>query len=61
MGPTEIGRALGLSRQRVEQIMRLPEFPDPEASLARGRVWSSDKVRTWAETTGRTFRDPETD
>lgn len=49
MGPAEIARLLGVSRQRVTQLAAEPDFPTPTANLAMGKVWLSADVRAWAE------------
>lgn len=44
----EIGRILGVSRQRVYQLMdAYDDFPEPLATLAVGRVWSRAAVEDW--------------
>ena len=43
----------GISRQRAYQLTSQDDFPKPEADLAMGKVWSSDKVRRWAREHGR--------
>ena len=48
---------LGVSRQRVQQLTRHPDFPPPVARLAMGSVWTRADVTAWAERTGRTIRD----
>lgn len=46
---TEIAEMLGISRQRVNQLIQAYEdFPQPEADLAIGRVWLRSAVETWA-------------
>lgn len=52
-GSQEIARMLNISRQRVSQIIAKPDFPEPEAVLAMGKVWDAAKVRSWAEGKGR--------
>jgi prophage regulatory protein len=48
MGAAEIGMRLGgVSRQRVQQIVSRPDFPEPEESLAMGKVWDAGKVEEW--------------
>jgi prophage regulatory protein len=54
LGVTEVAEVLGLSRQRVQQLTETdPDFPEPAASLARGRVWSRESIEAWAKATGR--------
>lgn len=49
MGAAEIGLLLGVSRQRVQQLVSAPGFPQPAAVLVMGKVWYADEVRAWAE------------
>lgn len=44
---------LGISRQRVFQLVTAPGFPEPEAELAGGRVWSRAAIEEWARASGR--------
>jgi prophage regulatory protein len=45
---TEIAEILGVSRQRVNQLIKsYGDFPAPEAELAIGRVWRRDKIERW--------------
>lgn len=53
VGSAEIGRMLGVSRQRVNQLAAEPDFPAPEVTLATGRIWSREAVRVWARAAGR--------
>ena len=55
VGTSEIGAMLGISRQRVDQIVRTDKrFPEPEATIGRGvRVWSRHAIEKWAKATGR--------
>lgn len=41
---------LGVSRQRVYQIVTRPDFPEPLARLTMGTVWRRDEVVAWAKT-----------
>jgi len=48
VGVTEIAALLGVSTQRVSQIVRqYADFPPPEAELAAGRVWKRSAVERW--------------
>jgi prophage regulatory protein len=40
----------GVSRQRVYQITKRPDFPTPVADLAQGKVWLDDDVEAWIAT-----------
>jgi prophage regulatory protein len=52
-GLAEIASRLGVSVQRVDQLAKLDDFPEPVARLASGRVWLTDDIRAWAKTVGR--------
>lgn len=48
VGVAEISELLGVSRQRVHQIVEEhDDFPRPVAELAAGRIWQLDDVREW--------------
>lgn len=48
VGMAEIAEILGVSRQRVAQLVETYEdFPKPEVELSGGRVWSRTAVETW--------------
>lgn len=48
VGPSEVARMLGVSRQRVDQIAQAYEdFPPPEVVLSSGRVWSRVSIERW--------------
>jgi predicted DNA-binding transcriptional regulator AlpA len=51
MGAAEIGRLLGVSRQRVQQLVKTPGFPPPVAHLDMGKVWLSQDIAEWARRT----------
>lgn len=53
VGVAEIAKLLGLTRQRVNQLVRDPEFPQPAAELSAGRIWRLEDVEAWARRTGR--------
>lgn len=57
VGPAEIGRMLGVSRQRVQQLAARDDWPEPFATLARGRVWERAAIEAWARDHGRVIRD----
>lgn len=46
MGTREIQQLLGVSRQRVQQIVSRPDFPAPKAELSI-RVWDGRAVRQY--------------
>ncbi len=47
MGAQEIAKRLGLSRQRVQQLIALDSFPAPFDVLAMGRLWRREDVERW--------------
>ena len=51
MSTVEIAELLGVTRQRVDQLSRTDQFPEPAAELAVGRVWAKADVVAWAEKT----------
>ena len=49
VGLTEIAAMLGVTRQRVGQLVRdYNDFPSPVADLASGRIWETSAVEAWA-------------
>jgi prophage regulatory protein len=44
----DIAEILGVTKQRVDQLRRRPDFPSPVDSWARGDLWSATEVRRWA-------------
>lgn len=53
MGTSEIAEFLGITNQRVDQLARRPDFPEPVAVLAAGRIWNQIDIEAWARRTGR--------
>jgi hypothetical protein len=53
VGVTEIGKMLGVSKQRADQLTHNPGFPAPAVVLSSGRVWETTAVEKWARATGR--------
>jgi ATP-dependent Clp protease ATP-binding subunit ClpA/predicted DNA-binding transcriptional regulator AlpA len=47
LGVAEIAAMLGLSRQRVNQLIQHDDFPAPDAELSAGRIWSREAVEAW--------------
>lgn len=47
MGAYEIRTRLGVSRQRVEQLMKRPDWPEPYDMLAMGQVWRIEDIEAW--------------
>ena len=49
MGAAEVGALLGVSRQRVNQLLHTDGFPEPIAHLEAGRIWLGADIRAWAD------------
>lgn len=49
----EVARLLGVSRQRVYQLIEAGGFPEPVAVLSVGRIWRRSDVVAWAASAGR--------
>jgi prophage regulatory protein len=49
-GAHEIRDLLGVSRQRVYQLARRSDFPEPIAILAQGKVWLVSEIEAWIGT-----------
>lgn len=47
MGAREIEARLGVSRQRVQQLIARPDWPAPYDELAMGKVWRKADVEAW--------------
>jgi len=59
MGVAEIADLLGVSRQRVNQLVQTdPTFPEPEAELSAGRIWLRSAIEQWVAASGRATDDP---
>ncbi|GAA0471868.1 hypothetical protein Aca07nite_21270 [Actinoplanes capillaceus] len=51
MGVHEIRVRIGdLSRQQAYLLVNRPDFPQPVAVLAQGKVWLVDEVEAWLAT-----------
>ena len=48
---------LGVSRQRVQQLVGGDGFPEPEAVLEMGKVWKRSDVEEWARSRGREIKE----
>ena len=55
LGNAELGKLLGVSRQRVSQLVTKDDFPAPRAVLIMGSVWTLEDVIAWADRSGRTL------
>jgi len=47
MGAKEIEDRLGISRQRVQQLVARADWPEPFDELAMGKVWRIADVEAW--------------
>lgn len=47
MGAREIEQRLGVSRQRVQQLLGRDDWPEPYDTLAMGKVWRNEDVEQW--------------
>lgn len=45
----EIARRLGVSRERVRQLTRRPDFPQPLGRLGAANVWTWEVVNEWRQ------------
>ena len=54
VGAAEVGRMLGgISRQRVQQLIKSDDWPSPEVELDMGKVWKREDIEQWASNHGR--------
>jgi predicted DNA-binding transcriptional regulator AlpA len=54
VGVAEIAELLGVSRQRIDAIVRThDDFPKPVATITAGRIWLRKDVVAWARGQGR--------
>jgi prophage regulatory protein len=62
MSMKETAALLGVSRQRLAKLIdSSPDFPEPLAVLAVGRIWRQRDVERWARKHGRTVILPADD
>lgn len=47
MGAREIEDRLGVSRQRVYQLARRADFPEPYDEVAMGKLWRIEDIENW--------------
>ena len=47
MGQAEIADRLGVTRQRVQQLIAKPNWPEPFDVLAMGKVWWIKDIDDW--------------
>ncbi|HTG46467.1 MAG TPA: hypothetical protein VK646_02275 [Actinomycetota bacterium] len=50
LGVTELAKELHVSRQRIAELRRRPDFPAPLVELAAGPVWCLSTLRRFVET-----------
>jgi predicted DNA-binding transcriptional regulator AlpA len=49
IGVAEVAEILGVSRQRVHQLVQSEaDFPKPEAVISAGRIWLRPAIEEWA-------------
>jgi predicted DNA-binding transcriptional regulator AlpA len=54
MGAQEVADLIGVTRQGVSHIAKTdPNFPEPVAVLAGGRVWERADIERWAREKGK--------
>lgn len=53
VGVAEIAVRVGVTAERIRQLARSREMPDPVGHLGRQAVWRWDEVEAWARHTGR--------
>lgn len=46
-GVTEVAAMLNVSRQRLDKLRERPDFPEPDARLSFGPIWSRSAVEEW--------------
>jgi predicted DNA-binding transcriptional regulator AlpA len=44
----DAGDLLGVSRQRIQQLMRAERFPHPDALDTVGPMWNRETIDKWA-------------
>lgn len=59
MGAAEIGARLRLSKTRTTVLINRKGFPDPQATLAMGKVWLGEDVEAWIRENRPHLDDPD--
>lgn len=59
MGQAEIADRLGVSRQRVQQLIARGDWPKPFETLAMGKVWRTEDIEAWIAKNRRDDSGPE--
>ena len=49
VGASDIARILGISRQRVYQLLASPDFPAPVGEPSRGKVWDRRDIERFQQ------------
>lgn len=57
VGTSELQQILGVTRQRIFQLVAGKDFPEPITALRMGQIWDLDAIRGWATRTGRTLHE----
>ncbi len=47
---SDIGRRLGVSRERARQLINGEGFPEPVQEVGRTRLWDPADIERWIET-----------
>lgn len=45
---TDVAAFLGVSRQRVQQLLHADRLPKPDALDRRGPIWDRETIEAWA-------------
>lgn len=56
VGQAELVDLLGVTRQRIQQLVNSPDFPKPALELRMGKAWLLADVERWAARHGRHLR-----
>jgi len=59
MGQAEIADRLGVTRQRVQQLIARPDWPEPYEVLAMGKVWRTEDIEAWVKANRPAVADQE--
>ena len=53
LNKTQIGEALGISRERARQLALRPSFPEPVAKRGKELLWERQQILNWARENNR--------
>jgi prophage regulatory protein len=59
MGQAEIAERLGVTRQRVQQLIARTDWPEPYEVLAMGKVWRTEDIEGWIKANRPALADQE--